>query len=52
MSLGRVATILCVAVVAGATTSILADEGIANAPSKVLGAGLVATGLVAFLRRT
>ena len=52
MILGRVATILCVAVVAGATISILTDEGIANAPSKVLGAGLIASGLVALFNRS
>lgn len=51
MSLGRAATVIGVAVVAAAGTRVLADEGVAHAPLKVLGAGLIAGALVAVLNR-
>ena len=52
MTLSRIVTILCVAVVAGAVTYILTEEGITNATLKVLGAGLIASSLVALSNRT
>ncbi|MCJ2138382.1 hypothetical protein MKK69_30740 [Methylobacterium sp. J-026] len=49
--MSRIATIVSVAVVAAAGTHLLANEGIEHAPLKVLGAGLIASGLVALLNR-
>lgn len=51
MSLGRAATVIGVAVVAVAGTQLLTDEGVEYAPLVVLGAGLLACGLVALLNR-
>ena len=51
MSLSRVATFLCVAVVAGATTAVLTNDDVTNAPLKVLGAGLIASGVIALLHK-
>lgn len=52
MSLGRAATVLGVAAVAAAGSQLLADEGFDNAPLVVLGAGLLAAGLVALMSKT
>lgn len=51
MSLGRVATVIGVAVVAAAGSNLLTDEGVEYAPLVVLGAGLFACGLVTLLNR-
>ena len=49
MRLGRIATVVGVAVVAAAGTQLLTDEGVDQAPLVVLCAGLVAAGIVALL---